>query len=88
MRNKSDESSREKLVPFTDMNVEELQVLAHAVVAPEHQEKLHTLLAKNQSDILSADEQATLDKLLAEADQVALFKARALYTLKILPERR
>ena len=77
-----------KLTPLTGMSVRELQVLLQAVVAPDHQEQLQALLAKNRRATLSADEQVKLKTLLAEADQVALLKARALYTLKISGLRR
>jgi hypothetical protein len=73
----------EELAPLTGMSVEELQVLAEAVVAPGHQQQLQALLEKNRNGTLSPEEQATLDKLPAEADQVALLKARALYTFQV-----
>jgi hypothetical protein len=55
--------------------------LAEAILSPSHQQQLQTLLEKNRSDTLSPDEETILDTLLAEADQVALLKARARYTL-------
>ena len=79
----SDEATKEKLIPLAGMSMTELQALAQAVVAPERQEQLQTLLARNRNGELSADEQVMLDTLLVEVDQVALLKARALYTLKL-----
>jgi hypothetical protein len=69
--------------PLGGMSVEELRALAEAVVAPAHQEELRALLEKNRQGTLSSQEEASLDRLLAETDQVALLKARALYTLKL-----
>lgn len=83
LRGKPAEPVEEELAPLTDMSAEELRVLAEAVVAPSHQQQLQVLLEKNRSGTLSADEELTLDTLLAEADQVALLKARALYTIKV-----
>jgi len=40
----------------------------------------------NRTQALSAKAEAELDELLAEIDQVALLKARALYTLKLKQE--
>jgi hypothetical protein len=75
--------TEKELAPLGSMSVEELRVLAEAILAPSHQHQLQTLLEKNRSGTLSPDEEKTLDTLLAEADQVALLKARALYTLKM-----
>jgi hypothetical protein len=64
------------------MREEELKVLAEAVLSPGCQQHLQELLEKNRAGTLSPEEEVILDDLLAEADQVALLKARALYTLK------
>ncbi|MFQ5343125.1 MAG: hypothetical protein ACE5F6_16420 [Anaerolineae bacterium] len=72
----------EELVPLTGMSEEELKVLAEAVLSHGRQQYLQALLAKNRAGTLSTEEEVILDNLLAEADQVALLKARALYTLK------
>lgn len=80
----SDELANNNLLPLVGLTVDELQILAHSVVASEQQGKLKALLEKNRDETLSADEEATLAKLLAEADRLALLKARAMYTLKIL----
>jgi prevent-host-death family protein len=75
------------LVPLTGFSEQELTALARAVVAPEHQNQLSRALEKNRNAALSAEERLSLDELLddlvAEIDQVALLKARALYTLQL-----
>jgi len=71
------------LAPLMGVSVEELRVLAKSVLAPDYQQPLHALLEKKRSDVLSAEEESTLDSLLAEADSVALLKARGLYTLQL-----
>jgi hypothetical protein len=82
LRGESVESA-EKLSPLVGLSESELEALADGVVTPNRQQQLSALLEKNQSGVLSAQERAALDKFLAEADQVALLKARALYTLKL-----
>jgi hypothetical protein len=71
------------LSPLTGMNERELKALAEAVVAPEKQQELGSLLQENCSQSLSPADEAALDSLLDEVDQVALLKARALYTLHL-----
>jgi prevent-host-death family protein len=75
------------LAPLTGLSDQELAALARAVVAPERQAELATALEKNRNPGLSANERLSLDdlldSLLAEVDQVALLKARALYTLQL-----
>jgi hypothetical protein len=73
--------AEKELALLGGMSVEELRVLAEAILSPSHQQQLQTLLEKNRSGTLSPDEETILDTLLAEADQVALLKARARYTL-------
>jgi hypothetical protein len=75
--------SRGELVPLSSMSLQELRVLAEAVVAPDRQQQLQSLLDKNRRGELSPEEQKTLDKLLTEVDQVALLKARARYTMSL-----
>ena len=60
-----------------------VMALAVAVVAPERQTEMRTLLEANREQILTADEETVMDSFLEEVDQVALLKARALYTLKL-----
>lgn len=76
-------SEEQPLTPIVGLSPAELQALAHAVVAADRQKQLQSLLEKNRQGALSAHEEQTLDTLLAEADQVALLKARALYTIQI-----
>lgn len=73
----------EELVPIIGLTHTELQALADAVVAADRQQQIKMLLAKNRQETLTPDEESMLDALLSEADQVALLKARALYTMKI-----
>jgi hypothetical protein len=77
-------SDDNELSPLVGLSHTELRALADAVVAADRQQQLQTLLAKNRQGTLTPEEEQTLDKLLAEADQVALLKARALYTIQIL----
>lgn len=65
------------------MSLAELQVLAEAAIAPAHQKALTRLLEKNRKDSLAPEEEAALDELLAQADQIGLLKARARYTLRL-----
>jgi len=74
----------EGLAPLDALNLQELRVLAEAVVAPDHQERLRVLLEGNRSGVLASREQTELDSLLAEVDQVALLKARARYSMSLL----
>ncbi len=71
-----------RLEPISDLSDAELRVLADAVVAPGSQTRLQELLEKNRTGALNAEEEAALDDLLAQVDQVALLKARAQYTLQ------
>ncbi len=70
-----------ELRPLSGMGEAELRVLANAILAPDYQEELRDLLRKNREGELTKEETRRLDALLADADQVALLKARALYTL-------
>lgn len=70
------------LEPIAGLSEAELRVLADAVVAPGSQTQLQVLLEKNRSGEMNEDEEAALDDLLAQVDQVALLKARARYTLQ------
>ncbi len=72
------------LLPLIGLNQIELRALAESVVAPERQKKLQQLLAQHRQGQLSVPQAQGLDELLSEVDQVALLKARALYTLKLL----
>ena len=45
--------------------------------------RLNDLLARNTDDTLMVEEKATLDRLLAQVDQLNIIKTRARYTLQI-----
>lgn len=62
------------------LSEDELEALADSVLAPSLQGRLDELLARNGSNQLSADEQAELDGLLAQVDQLTIVKTRARYT--------
>ena len=79
----SPSASPGKLLPLWELNDEELKALAEAIVAPERQQQIHLALQKQRTGSLGAEDGAKLDAWLAEADQVALLKARAMYTLKL-----
>lgn len=74
------------LDPLPGLSLSELRTLADAVVAPGHQSVLHALLKANRIGTLAADQEARLDNLLTQADEVALLKARARYTLHLAGE--
>jgi hypothetical protein len=59
----------------------ELQALANVKLAPEDQEHLSSLLAKQNEGTLSQEEETRLDELIAQVDQLMLVKAKAMYTL-------
>jgi hypothetical protein len=77
-------SEGDALTPIFGLSPAELQALADAVVAADRQASLQELLEKNRAGALTTEETRKLDSFLAEADQVALLKARALYTMHIL----
>jgi hypothetical protein len=59
----------------------ELRALAHSALAPAEQERLNDLLARNADGQLPAVDQAALDRLLHDIDQLTILKTRARYTL-------
>jgi len=65
------------------LNRDELQALAESYLSPKTQIQLQELLIKNSENDLSHDETETLDKLLAQVDQLNILKTRARYTLNI-----
>jgi hypothetical protein len=71
------------LAVLSGMSESELKALAEAVVSPERQQRIQALLAVHREGALSAEQETALDTLLDEVDQVALSKARALYTLQL-----
>jgi hypothetical protein len=72
---------------LTGLSKDELQALANVKLAPEEQEQLSNLLAKQNEGELSQDEVAQLDKLVAQVDQLTLVKAKAIHTLHQLIEK-
>lgn len=66
------------------LSLEELQALAEGLLAPTFQRQLEGLLAQGAEHPLSADEEATLDQMLLQIDQLNILKARAKYTLNHL----
>jgi hypothetical protein len=90
LRSKPTESAAyplEELVPLSNMSLQELRVLAEAVVAPDRQQQLKALLDKNRRGEPSPEEQEIFDELLTEVDQVGLLKARARYTMSLYKHR-
>lgn len=83
LRSSRPEAVEAELRPLGGMGEAELRVLADAVFAPDRQKELSDLLRKNREEKLTKDEEQRLDALLAEVDQIALLKARALYTLNL-----
>ncbi|MCC5618050.1 hypothetical protein LC605_23790 [Nostoc sp. CHAB 5836] len=63
------------------LNLDELQALAASYLSPKAQIQLHELLVKNSENDLSHDETETLDRFLAEIDQLNILKTRARYSL-------
>jgi hypothetical protein len=68
------------------LNVDDLKALASCKLAVTEQTRLDDLVARNAESLLSAEEVAELDDLLAKADRLTILKTRARYTLKCLEE--
>ncbi|WP_066423516.1 hypothetical protein [Anabaena sp. 4-3] len=68
---------------LTGLSLDELQALAESMLSPKAQIELNDLLERNAENVLSAEEKATLDCLLAQIDQLNILKNRAKYTLKM-----
>ncbi len=83
LHSKRPDTIEAELRPLDGMEEAELRVLADIVLAPDCQQELSDLLHKNHEEKLTKDEERRLNTLLAETDQVALLKARALYTLNL-----
>ncbi len=83
MENKDWVGIETELRPLDGMSEAELQVLVNAVFASNRQKELSDLLYKNCEEKLTQGEEQRLDTLLAEIDQIALLKARALYALNL-----
>jgi hypothetical protein len=70
------------------LSIDELQALAESSLFPKTQMQLQELLIKNSQNQLSKVEAETLDKLLAQVDQLNIIKTRARYTLNILQNQQ
>ena len=66
---------------LTGLSQAELEALANSLLAPTAQARLNELLAQNQAEQLSPEEETELDHLLEQVDQLTLLKTRARYTL-------
>ncbi|WP_217359977.1 hypothetical protein [Anabaena sp. UHCC 0253] len=69
------------------LSLDELQALAETSLSPKSQIHLDKLLMKNSENQLSNEESETLDKLLAQVDQLNILKTRARYTLNQFQEK-
>jgi len=69
------------------LSLDELQALAETSLSLKSQIQLDKLLVKNSDNQLSNEEFETLDKLLAQVDQLNIIKTKARYTLNQLPEK-
>lgn len=67
---------------LTDLSDAELAALADGKLAPSAQRQLDELLERNSAGLLEEQEQAELDRLLAQADQLTILKTRARLTLR------
>jgi molybdenum cofactor biosynthesis enzyme MoaA len=70
------------------LNLDELQALAESYLSPKAQIQLQELLVRNSDNDLSDDETETLDRLLAQVDQLNILKTRARYTLNIFKNKQ
>src|SRR5690606_11054048 len=76
----------QRSVPDTELLIgvsrAELQALADSELASSAQIRLTDLLARNEAGQLSKEEDAELDQLLEQIDQLTILKTRARYTLQ------
>ncbi|MBS3030622.1 MAG: hypothetical protein HCA25_27285 [Dolichospermum sp. DET50] len=70
------------------LSLDELQALVETSLSPKSQIQLDELLMKNSENQLSNEESETLDKLLAQVDQLNILKTRARYTLNQFQEKQ
>jgi hypothetical protein len=70
------------------LSIDELQALEESSLFPKAQTQLQELLIKNSQNQLLKVETETLDKLLAQVDQLNIIKTRARYTLNILQNQQ
>ncbi|MBD2628378.1 hypothetical protein [Trichormus variabilis] len=69
------------------LSLDELQALSETSLSVKSQIQLDELLMKNSDHQLFNEESETLDKLLAQVDQLNIIKTRARYTLNQLQEK-
>jgi hypothetical protein len=69
---------------LTSLSLEELQALAEGILAPTLQTRLDRLLEQGTEHPLSPDEEAALDRMLLQIDQLNILKTRARFTLSHL----
>ncbi len=69
---------------LTGLSNDELVALAESALSLDAQSQLHDLLNRNAEEVLSGDDLAILDQLLARVDDLNVLKARARYTLNHL----
>jgi hypothetical protein len=62
---------------LTSSSLEELQALAEGILAPTLQTQLEGLLEQGTEHPLSPHEEATLDRILMQVDQLNILKTRA-----------
>jgi hypothetical protein len=74
----------ELLIGLTE---DELQALAETCLSVKNQTELDHLLIKNSDHQLSDEEIETLDRLIAQIDQLNILKTRARYTLTQLQNK-
>jgi hypothetical protein len=67
-----------------DLSKEQLEALASSQLTSNAQEDLYKLIEKKKERELSLEEAKQLDNFLKQIDQLALLKARAMYTLQHL----
>lgn len=70
------------------LSLDELEALAESSLFPKTQIELQELLIKNSETNLSNEEAETLDRLLAQVDQLNIIKTRARYTLNIFQNKQ
>jgi hypothetical protein len=64
-----------------DLTREQLEALAKSTLTTSEESSLHALIEKKKTRGLTPEETLQLGELLEQVDQLALVKARALYTL-------
>ncbi len=64
-----------------DLSREQLKALAEGHLTTERETMVHDLLEKKKTSALDLAESELLSSLLEQVDQLALLKARAMYTL-------